>query len=905
MWRSLITVVGLWGGLGLAVPVDVPAGHWARQALERVMQLGLLTGYPDGSFRGEQALTRYQAAVLANRLLQAIEYELDHGGHSPTLAALDPATLEALARASQELQQGLTGLERRLETLEILVRASVLGQNRLAGTDLPPSSPQEMKDWVANQPESAPTVYLPDRFGDVPAGHWARQAVISLAQQGLIQGYPEGRFEGERPLSRYEAAQLIYQVVQRLGGAVAPTPESYPVLQQALQELASELSRLGLRVEALESRPTTIALPPGLTAEGGDPLALADLVASIREAAETGYAAFMQGEALAVRLQNLTERLGPLEQTAQTLNTLGNLALALGVQVSQNLQRLERTEQGVAQLGERLERQNAAQKTLEEQLSSQLRQQADQLRNLEKNRLEVGLVAALDYRGAAAPQGNFDVDPLWGQGDQKSTADLVSQQESFLGLRLSGAFSSGNLQIRRALAQLQWQPLEQTLQLPAFDLEGNLGSQELRVQWLPQARFTLASYLLDRRQQDTPSLRLEVANRGGIQLISYLGSQYAGLRLNFRGDLAQLGLAVAQEETGVGIGLEGGVGGPDLYLRAAASQTATSPLATYLQAGFALPWARFAANYRSIPAAAPGTAPYTPGQEGYGLEAVFRLSPLELGVFVDARPGVEQQAHGLSLSWQLGQGSLEGYYNQALQQNQPQYSLDQPQRVGYDPASGRWGSNLGLRVSYRDPQAQLGAGYRLSSSSPDQWNRSDLEGYARFTLALGSLRLNPFARFHQYDDLAQRSTSYQNYKAGLTLQASRLLGPLGLEATLALRASQGTTPTEESLLRVGLSLHDSPLPGQINLGYGWYQGGWPNLEQDLEEVLVDGLYDGPRYGPQNPAGQTRLLEGIYLSYQWETLRLLLARYWQTTEGQVQTGHQFQLRYRLQPEANVP
>ena len=88
----------------------------------------------------------------------------------------------------------------------------------------------------------------------------------------------------------------------------------------------------------------------------------------------------MQGEALALRLQNLTERLGPLEQTTQTLNTLGNLALALGVQVSQSLERLERTEQGVAQLGERLERQSAAQKTLEEQLSRQLRQQGFQQR---------------------------------------------------------------------------------------------------------------------------------------------------------------------------------------------------------------------------------------------------------------------------------------------------------------------------------------------------------------------------------------------------------------------------------------------------------------------------------------------------------------------------------------------
>lgn len=900
MWRYLVTTVVWMGGLGLALPSDVPAGHWARQALERVLQLGLLSGYPDGLFRGEQALSRYQAAAMASRLLQTIEHELERRGHSPTLAALDPVTLVALSHASQELQQGLTGLEQRLQSLETLVRGSLLAQQHLAATPLLPTSPQAMQRWAAALPELGPEPIVSlSSFGDVPAGHWARQALESLAQQGLLRGYPEGRFAGDQPLSRYEAAQLIYQVVQRLGGGMGPAPGSYSLLQQALQELAGELSRLGLRVEALERQPGVLALPPLLVPEGGDPLALADLVASIREAAQTGYAAFMQGEALAVRLQGLNERLAPLEQTAQTLNTLGSLALALGVQVSQNLERLERAEQSISQMGERLERQAAAHKALEEQLTRQLQQQTDQLRELQQNQLQVGLVAALDYRGASAPQGNLELGPLWGQ-----PSDLTPRQESYLGLQLSGAFSTGNLQIRRATALLHWQPLEQSFEVPQFDLQGRLGKQNLHLQWLPQANFRLADYLLDRPESAT--LKLQLTGPAGLELTSYLGEQHAGLRLDLKGDPLQLGLAIANQLEGIGVSLEVGVGRPELYLRAAASQTATTPLAAHVQAGFSLPWARFMANYRNIPAAAPGTAPYTPGQEGYGLEAVFRLSPLVLGVFLDARPQTEQQAQGIALSWQLGQGQLEAYYNQALGQNQPQYSLDQPQQVGYDAASGRWGSNLGLRAHYQDNQTQLGAGYRTSTSTPSLWNRSDLEGYARFTLTWGSLGLTPFARMHLYADTAQPGSDYQNYKAGLMVKATRLLGPMGLEATLARRVSQGEQLAEESLLRLGLVLQEIPLPGQLSLGYGWYQGGWPTLEHGLEDVLIDGLYNGVRYGPQNISPEMRALEGIYLSYQWETLRLLLARYWQTLQGssQVQTGHQFQLRYRLQPSTNA-
>lgn len=52
-------------------------------------------------------------------------------------------------------------------------------------------------------------------FPDVPENHWAYEAVHELAQRGLVAGYPDGTFGGERALTRYEFAQIIYNALQK------------------------------------------------------------------------------------------------------------------------------------------------------------------------------------------------------------------------------------------------------------------------------------------------------------------------------------------------------------------------------------------------------------------------------------------------------------------------------------------------------------------------------------------------------------------------------------------------------------------------------------------------------------------------------------------------------------------
>jgi hypothetical protein len=91
-------------------------------------------------------------------------------------------------------------------------------------------------------------------FADVPANHWAYQAIQSLAADGLIDGYPDGTFDGDRPLTRYEMAVLVARVIAKLqaNGAGYASKTDLETVQKLIDALKDELDALGVRVTNLE-----------------------------------------------------------------------------------------------------------------------------------------------------------------------------------------------------------------------------------------------------------------------------------------------------------------------------------------------------------------------------------------------------------------------------------------------------------------------------------------------------------------------------------------------------------------------------------------------------------------------------------------------------------------------------
>ncbi len=67
---------------------------------------------------------------------------------------------------------------------------------------------------AGGQPTVAATAARTVNFPDVPENHWAYNYVKSLAERGYLEGYPDGEFKGDRTMTRYEYAAIIYRALQ-------------------------------------------------------------------------------------------------------------------------------------------------------------------------------------------------------------------------------------------------------------------------------------------------------------------------------------------------------------------------------------------------------------------------------------------------------------------------------------------------------------------------------------------------------------------------------------------------------------------------------------------------------------------------------------------------------------------
>ena len=85
------------------------------------------------------------------------------------------------------------------------------------------------------------SAYAANPFSDVPAGHWAYDSVAKLAAAGVVDGYADGAFDGDKLMTRYEMAQIVAKAMAK--GADC---------DKLAAEFADELDTLGVRVAKLE-----------------------------------------------------------------------------------------------------------------------------------------------------------------------------------------------------------------------------------------------------------------------------------------------------------------------------------------------------------------------------------------------------------------------------------------------------------------------------------------------------------------------------------------------------------------------------------------------------------------------------------------------------------------------------
>jgi hypothetical protein len=126
---------------------DIKPDHWAKAAIESAAGSGLMDGYPDGSFKPEQTITRAETASIAARLSKATE---GGGSFSDTVGHWAAAAIEQ-AKAARVVSGYEDSTFRPEQTLTRAEAVTML--NKLSGRD---------------------TLFVSDaKWSDVPAQHWA------------------------------------------------------------------------------------------------------------------------------------------------------------------------------------------------------------------------------------------------------------------------------------------------------------------------------------------------------------------------------------------------------------------------------------------------------------------------------------------------------------------------------------------------------------------------------------------------------------------------------------------------------------------------------------------------------------------------------------------------------------
>ena len=126
---ALLAAVLASGAFAQTAFPDIPENHWAEDAVARIADLGIVIGFPDGTFRGNEAFTRYQSALVVSRLLDVLQANIEAS------QAMTDADIASLRNALQELASDVAAQGVRLAASESAI-ASISDDVAALGSDV-------------------------------------------------------------------------------------------------------------------------------------------------------------------------------------------------------------------------------------------------------------------------------------------------------------------------------------------------------------------------------------------------------------------------------------------------------------------------------------------------------------------------------------------------------------------------------------------------------------------------------------------------------------------------------------------------------------------------------------------------------------------------------------------------
>ncbi|AFV75252.1 putative S-layer protein [Thermus oshimai JL-2] len=839
---GLLTVLSM--GFGLAQFSDVPAGHWAKEAVEALAAKGLIVGFPDGTFRGNETLTRYQAALIIYRLLQQIEAEMKQQGESPTMEAMSSEDLEALKNAVQELAAELAALGVRVSALE----DSAATKEDIARLE---ALIEELKAQPAPEPgmDQAALQDLADR---VEAASIAADTALAQAQQLA------------------EQLEALAQDLEGVKGDVAGLQTQVEANAQAIQALNELAVLLNQDVLALQDRVT--ALEKALSEQQAPELPDLEQFASKEDvAAVQEFAAALRSD-----LVGLSEKVSALENRVAELSRVqysisGSLSATYGTVVTQG---------GTDFDIDRLFPGNV--------FSSGV--YGDALSNVQKPDSNRGNIS---YGGASLTFGVKNTAPA-AQGVAVSEASATVTADAF-----TSSFAVPTIRFNNATVKgtVDGQAFSVTYHrnTSLFKFNDYLFAND-QDQGDPQIgranpRQGLVATFSGTEFPLAPEVTLVAGVAGTTPQDSSpaLNGQYFGIRTNFK-PLQGVNLAL-NYATNLGlrsaIGADGGfsLGPVSLSGLWVSSQLPGSPVenffnnslsdwAYYIQGEAKLGPVSLKANYHAVdPQYADGqagmsqnedttwyggvksSAPYGADTRGLGVEASAAFGPVSVKGYAESEgnyalgAGTVYDALGAAVTAGTFRGfSLTGFYNAAYTGGNSYFDLA-TQTDAINPGSTffytnenfKYSSSFGVRVSH-DAKAQdaLVPGLNLTAQYANFYvsGYTDIQAYASFAdpLKLAFINLKPGFRYHTF---LQGSTTaptgdYTTLKGGVEVSTDPIAFGLSLDGAASYRQTQyqgngsgvtSATTAYEFYWRAGVKLQDFLVPKlNFSVAYANYEG---------------------------------------------------------------------------------
>jgi hypothetical protein len=178
---------------------DVPPEHWAFLEIGACSEAGIVAGYPDGSYRPSDPVTRDQMAVYISRALVGGEDNVPAGPDTPTFGDVlsdDWAYRHIEYCFAQGVVEGYSEEEYRPDLAVTRDQMAVYIARAIA-------TPTGEAGLIGYDPPETPT------FPDVPETFWCYKHVEYCVEHGVVQGYEDGLYRPERVVTRDQMAVYV------------------------------------------------------------------------------------------------------------------------------------------------------------------------------------------------------------------------------------------------------------------------------------------------------------------------------------------------------------------------------------------------------------------------------------------------------------------------------------------------------------------------------------------------------------------------------------------------------------------------------------------------------------------------------------------------------------------------